>query len=180
MLLEKKIRDFVNGKNSALCSVCLSVCVIQLMWLQPFFFLVIYWCESLNYNLHQKLCFSCIYNCSLNDFCKQCPLISSFKEYVVSVQENYVYKVCNLNCPRSQTNLMTQKLFPSVFYKHAGTDCLYIFLPLCAFAIELFIIELLWREYSLDVIFGLDFIVLLCTCISDTFHLSLLGSECIT
>lgn len=84
-----------------------------------------------------------------------------------------MYKVCNLNCPRSQTNLMTQKLFPSVFYKHAGTDCLYIFLALCAFAIEIFIIEL-------DVIFGLDFIVLLCTCISDTFHLSLLGSECIT
>lgn len=61
-----------SRRNLALCSVCLSVCVNRLVT-AAIVFLVIYWCENLYDDSHQILCFSCIYNCSLNSFCKLCP-----------------------------------------------------------------------------------------------------------
>lgn len=84
------------------------------------------------------------------------PLNCSFEEYTESIQEFIGIQGLHF-CPRSQTNLMTQTLLPSVFYIFAGTDCLYFFCFMCFCYRTFFIIELLWREYSLNVIFWFGF-----------------------
>lgn len=145
-----------SRRNLALCSVCLSVRVNRLVT-AAIVFLVIYWCENLYDDLHQILCFSCIYSCSLNSFCKLCPP-TELKFWRVYWKYTRIYRyIRSAFCPRSQTNLMTQTLLPSVFYIFAGTDCLYFFCFMCFCYRTFFIIELLWREYSLNVIFWFGF-----------------------